>query len=108
MPAPRGNSVNIYTFVDANHAGNVVTTRCSHTVILLFVQNSPIAWLSRRQNTVETSPFGSVFVALRTARDMIIALRYKLRMFGMPLEGPAQVFCDNQSVVKNTSVPESG
>jgi hypothetical protein len=38
---------------------------------------------------------------------MIIALRYKLRMFGVPLEGPARVFCDNQAVVKNTSVPES-
>ena len=106
MPEPLGHPVNIYTFVDANHAGNVVTRR-SHTGILLFVQNSPILWLSRRQNTVETSTFGSEFVALRTARDMIIALRYKLRMFGVPLEGPAQVFCDNQGVVKNTSVPES-
>jgi hypothetical protein len=32
-------------FVDANHAGNVVTQR-SHTGILLFLQNSPIVWLS--------------------------------------------------------------
>ncbi len=106
MPEPLGQPVNIYVFVDANHAGNVVTRR-SHTGILLFVQNSPIMWLSRRQNTVETSTFGSKFVALRTARDLIISMRYKLRMFGVPLEGPAQVFCDNQGVVKNTSVPES-
>ncbi len=28
-------------------------------------------------------------------------------MFGVPLEGPAQVFCDNQGIVKNPSVPES-
>lgn len=106
MPEPLGNPVHIYTFVDANHAGNLVTRR-SHSGILLFVQNSPILWLSRRQNTVETSTFGSEFVALRTARDMIVAMRYKLRMFGVPLEGPAQVFCDNQGVVKNTSIPES-
>ena len=106
MPEPLGYSVNIYTFVDANHAGNLVTRR-SHTGILLFVQNSPILWLSRRQNTVETSTFGSEFVALRTARDLIISMRYKLRMFGIPIEGPAQVFCDNQGVVKNTSLPES-
>ena len=106
MPEPLGNPVNLYTFVDANHAGNVVTRR-SHTGILLFVQNSPIVWLSRRQNTVETSTFGSEFVALRTARDLIIAMRYKLRMFGVPIDGPAQVFCDNQGVVKNTSIPES-
>ena len=106
MPDPLGHPVNIYTFVDANHAGNVVTRR-SHTGVLLFVQNSPIVWLSRRQNTVETSTFGSEFVALRTARDMIISMRYKLRMFGVPLEAPATVFCDNQGVVKNTSIPES-
>ena len=106
MPEPLGNSVNVHVFVDANHAGNVVTRR-SHTGILAFVQNSPIIWVSRRQNTVETSTFGSEFVALRTARDVIIALRYKLRMFGVPLDGPAQVYCDNQGVVKNTSIPES-
>jgi hypothetical protein len=106
MPEPLGNPVNMYTFVDANHAGNVVTRR-SHTGILMFVQNSPILFLSRRQNTVETSTFGSEFVAIRTARDLIISMRYKLCMFGIPLEGPVMVFCDNQGVVKNTSVPES-
>ena len=106
MPEPLGNPVTLHVFVDANHAGNVVTRR-SHTGILLFVQNSPIQWLSKRQNTVETSTFGSEFVALRAARDMIISMRYKLRMFGVPIDGPAQVYCDNQGVVKNTSLPES-
>jgi hypothetical protein len=28
-------------------------------------------------------------------------------MLGVPLEGPANVFCDNKSVVKNSSRPES-
>jgi hypothetical protein len=31
-------------FVDANHAGNVVTRR-SHSGILIYVQNAPIVWL---------------------------------------------------------------
>ena len=106
MPEPLGHSVNIHVFVDANHAGNVVTRR-SHTGILAFVQNSLIIRVRRRKDTVETSTFGSEFVALRTARDVIIALRYKLRMFGVPLEGPAQVYSDNQGVVKNASIPES-
>jgi hypothetical protein len=106
MPEPLGNPVNISVFVDANHAGNAVTRR-SHSGILIYLQNAPIIWQSRRQNTVETSTFGSEFVALRTARDLTVALRYKLRMFGIPIAGPARVFCDNQGVVKNTSVPES-
>ena len=37
---------------------------------------------------------------------MIISMRYKLRMFGVPLDGPAQVYCNNQGVVKNTSLLE--
>jgi hypothetical protein len=106
MPEALGIPVQTYVFVDSNHAGNLITRR-SHTGILLFVQNAPILWLSRRQNTVETSTFGSEFVAMRTAKDMVVAMRYKLRMFGIPLADAAQVFCDNQGVVQNTSIPES-
>ena len=38
---------------------------------------------------------------------LIEALRYKLRMFGIPIEEPASVLCDNQAVVRNTTMPES-
>ena len=64
MPKPLGNPVTINAFVDANHANNVITRR-SHTGILIFVQNAPIIWYSKRQNTVESSTFGSEFIALR-------------------------------------------
>jgi Reverse transcriptase (RNA-dependent DNA polymerase) len=106
MQSPLGRSVQNSCFVDANHAGNVVT-RQSHTGILIYVQNAPIIWYSKKQNMVEASTFGSELVALRIAKDMIVALRIKLKMFGVPLEGLANVFCDNQGVVKNTSIPQS-
>ena len=44
---------------------------------------------------------------MRIAKEMIVALRYKLHMFGVPIDGPANVFCDNQGVVKNMSLPHS-
>ena len=103
---PRGLSVKMSVFVDADHAGNKVT-RQSHTGVLIFLQNALTVWYSKRQNTVECSTFGSEFVAMRIAKDLAIALRYKLRMFGIPIDGPADVFCDNKGVVKNTSLPES-
>ena len=106
MPKARGNPVTISCFVDADHAGNRITRR-SHTGIIVFVNNAPILFYSKRQNTVETSTFGSELVALRIAKEMIVGLRYKLRMFGVPLQGPANVYCDNQGVVKNASLPES-
>jgi hypothetical protein len=46
MPEPLGQSVNVSCFVDANHAGNVVTHRL-HTGILIYVQNTPIIWHSQ-------------------------------------------------------------
>jgi hypothetical protein len=56
---------------------------------------------------VEDASFGSEFVALRQAKNMIVALRYKLRSFGVEIEGPTNVFCDNEAVTKNVRSPES-
>ena len=104
MPEPLGNPVTVSAFVDANHAGNAVTRR-SHTGILIFCNNAPVQWYSKRQNTVESSTFGSEFVALRICLELLEGLRYKLRMFGIPIDGPADVYCDNNSVVLSASVP---
>lgn len=71
------------------------------------MNSAPIMWFSKRQNTVETSTFGSEFVAMRQAFEMIKAMNYKLRMFGIPIDGPAQVYGDNNAVILNSSVPES-
>jgi hypothetical protein len=59
MPEPRGHPVTTSAFVDANHAGNVIMRR-SHSGIFLFVQNAPIIWYSKQQNTVESRPPPSV------------------------------------------------
>ena len=106
MPVPLGNAVNMACFVDADHAGNKITRR-SHTGILIFLQNAPILAFSKRQNTCESSSYGSELVAMRIARDLVSALRIKIKCFGIPIIGPCSMFCDNMAVVKNTSIPES-
>lgn len=106
MVEPLGNPVKVRAYVDANHAGNLKNRR-SHSGILIYVNNAPIIWYSKRQNTVESSSFGSEYIALRICTEMVEALRYKLRCFGIPIDGPAEVYCDNQSVVTNSSVPSS-
>jgi hypothetical protein len=74
---------------------------------LVFINRALASWFSEKQNAVESSAFGSEFVALRIAMEQIKALRHKLRVFGVPLAGPASAFCDDQGVVKNVSMPES-
>ena len=106
MPVPLGKPVQLTMFVDASHAANVVT-RQSRTGVIIFVNSAPVIWYSKKQNSVETSSFGSEFMALKTGVELLEGLRYKLRMMGVPLEGYCYTFVDNKSVVHNTSLPES-
>ena len=106
-PRPRGRKVQITCFVDADHGGDQITRR-SRTGVLIYINKAPIIWWSKRQNTVETSTYGSELVAMRLAVEMIKALKYKLWMFGIEImEDETKIFCDNNSVVINTSIPES-
>ena len=56
---------------------------------------------------MERSTFGAKFRAMKTSIEMVEALRYKLRMFGVPIDGATSIFCDNEAVYQNTVVPES-
>ena len=106
MPEPLGNVMSTHCFVDADHAGDKKTRR-SQTGILIFCNRAPIIAYSKRQPSVETSTFGAEFTAMKTAVELIAGLRYKLQMFGVPIAGETNIFCDNEAVFKNTSKPES-
>ena len=44
---------------------------------------------------------------MKQATNMIEALFYKLRMFGIPIEGECRILCDNEGVVKANGNPET-
>ena len=67
----------------------------------------PVYWLSKKQTSVETSSFGSEFSAMIQCTEYLRGLRSKLRMMGIPCSGPSFIYGDNQSVLSNTSVPDS-
>ena len=106
MPIPHGQSMTMRVFVDSDHAGDQVTRR-SRTGFIVFLNNAPIYWSSKKQNSCETSTFGSEFVAMKQATEYVRGLRYKLRMMGIPVDEPTFVFGDNQSVLCNTTSPAS-
>lgn len=106
MPEPRGIGFTMRAFVDSDHAGEV-TTRRSRTGFIVFLNSAPIYWFSKRQTCIETSSFGSEFIAMKQCCEYIRGLRYKLRMMGIPVNLPTYIFGDNQSVLSNTSKPHS-
>jgi hypothetical protein len=106
MPEPKGKTIQLTCYKDADHAHDLVTRR-SVTGILLFANSMPIKWVSKRQKTVETSTYGSELVASRIATDLIVAYRYKFRMLGVPIEGPSMLLGDNASVIASSTTPSS-
>jgi hypothetical protein len=75
--------------------------------IILFCNKAPVIWHSKRQNTVEASTFGSEFQAMKNAVELTESLRYKLSMFSVPIDNATNIFCDNEAVYRNTTIPES-
>ena len=106
MPESLGAEVIMRVFVDADYAGDNANRR-SRTGFIIFLNEAPIAWYSKKQNRIENSVFGSEFTAMRTALETAQGIRYKLRMMGVPINTPIYIYGDNMSVIHNTSKPES-
>ena len=94
MPKLRGKYVSAHCSVDTNNAGDK-TTRISMTGVLIFCNWSLIICQSKRQNSVEALMFGSEFTAMKNSVELNASLRYKLRIFGVPIDGSTENFCDN-------------
>ena len=108
-PRPRGVPVVTTAFVDSSFASNKVNRR-SHCGHILFVNRAPVKWYSKRQQTVETSAFSAEYLAMKLCIEDIEFLRFKLRMFGIPMNADkpsTYILCDNDGVVKNSSNVES-
>ena len=45
-------------------------------------------------------------MALQIATELISSLCYKLRMFGIPVNEPANVFCNNKAIYTNSVFAE--
>ena len=103
---PLGNSMSTHFLSNADLSGNLISRR-NQTGVLIFCNRAPIVWHSKRQNAVETSMFGSEMMALKNGVELVEALRYKLRMFGAPIEGATNIYYDNEGVYNNCSIPES-
>ena len=92
--------------VDADHASDTIT-RCSRMGFLVYLNSAPIYWCSKKQNSVESSSFGSKFIAMKQCCEYVHGLRYKLRMMGISCDDPMFIYGDNQLVLANTTIPDS-
>ena len=106
MPQSRGLGFVIQAKVNADHAADTVTRR-SRTIFLIYINCATLYWFSKKQTSVESSRFGSEFAAMKQCCEYLQGLHYKIRMMGIPCKGPIYISGDNQSVLANTTIPDS-
>ena len=96
----------ITIFCDSDLVHDLVTGR-SITGILAFVGSTPVYWKSTRQTAVQTSTFGTEFIAMKKAVEVIVMLRYYLRSMGVEVSQRTRLHVDNVSVYLNVANPAS-
>eukprot|EP00979_Chaetoceros_neogracilis_P009185 scaffold2090_cov151-Chaetoceros_neogracile.AAC.2 len=105
-PEPKMKPIDITVYFDASFACDLITRR-SVTGVIVFLGSTPLRWICKKQNTVETSTYGAEIVAGRLGVDAVLEFRYVLRMLGVPIVGPTRLLGDNMSVIQNCSLPAS-
>jgi hypothetical protein len=63
---------------------------------------APIMWFSKKQDNIETSVFGTEFVAMKQGMEALQGLQYKLQMMGVSISGPSYIYGDKMSVIHDT------
>ena len=51
-----------------------------------------------QESPVGASTFGADFSAMKVGIEIIDGLQYKLSIFGVPIDGSAKLYCDNEAV----------
>ena len=72
-PQPLGLGIIMRVYFDTDHASDSVTRR-SRTGFIVYFNNVPIYWASKKQNSVETSSFGSEFMAMKHCNEYLRGL----------------------------------
>ena len=106
MPKPLGIGFKVVACVNADYAGEKITQRF-RTRFIIYLNSSPIYWTSKKKTSIETSSFGSEFIALKLCCEYLRGIRYKLRKIGIPCDFSSFIYVDNKSVLVNTTMPFS-
>ena len=106
FPEALGPELQTSVWFDADHAHDTMTKR-SCSGVVAYVGRTPVAWLCKRQTTIQTSSYGAEFMAGRTACEEAISLRYMLRCLGVRIKGRTLFPGDNLGMLQSSTRPDS-
>ena len=106
MPQPRGLVFFLRAKVDADHVADTANIRPS-TYFMIYLNCATVYCPPKKQTSVKSRIFGPEFVSMKQCCEYLGGICYNIRMMGIPCEGPAYISGDNQSVLANTTIPDS-
>ena len=77
----------ITAFVDSEHTHDKLTWR-SISGLIIFVDRKPVFYQAKRQGPIETSTYGTEFLAMKTAVEEVSVVRYMVRSLGIHITKP--------------------
>ena len=80
-------------------------TMKSVTGVAIYIGDMLFRYSSKRQKSIATSTYSAEFVALRHAVEEAQAARFLLQSIGVPIDGPVNIYSDNESVLKSAMTP---
>ena len=99
-----GNQV-LLAYTDADYAGDLNDCK-SHSGSILFLNNGPVLWISRKQPCTATSTTEFEYVAASLASKEVVWARRLLSDLGFAQTKPTPLFSDNQSDIRLVQNPE--
>ncbi|PKU87481.1 Retrovirus-related Pol polyprotein from transposon TNT 1-94 [Dendrobium catenatum] len=98
------SSLHLRAFSDSDWAGDT-TDRKSTTGYCVFLGNNLISWQVKKQKTVARSSTEAEYRSLATAAADLIWLKRLLQEFGIHIDAPISLFCDNISAIALANNP---
>ena len=95
----------LIAYTDADYAGDL-NDRKSRSGSILFLNNGPVLWISRKQPCTATSTTESEYVAASLTSKEVVWARRLLSDLGFSQNKPTPLFLDNQSAICLVQNPE--
>jgi hypothetical protein len=88
-------------YTDANWAGGSTSEdgRRSTSGYVFTLGGAPVSWSSKRQHSVALSSCEAEYIGQCNAAREAVFLRLLLKEVGYPIQGPTEIYADNQSAI---------
>ena len=101
-----GNLMRITSFADTC-LGYCMVTGKFITGIIHLINQTPIKYFCKLQNTVETTTYGLEFVATKQCAEQVRELQETLKLMRIPIEESTWMLGDNSSVITSSTILSS-